>query len=101
MFPYYNYIYDAIAKIIDKYPFVQMNDIVGQLSYQVVSYAYNNYLKFVYPFEYNLAKENNFLKGYTEEEQSQFFRDKLSSNDEWIIYFLGCPVRCTNFSSLF
>lgn len=29
MFPYYNYIYDAIAKIIDKYPFVQMNDIVG------------------------------------------------------------------------
>lgn len=87
MFPYYNYIYDAIAKIIDKYPFVQMNDIVGQLSYQVVSYAYNNYLKFVYPFEYNLAKENNFLKGYTEEEQSQFFRDKLSSNDEWIIYF--------------
>ena len=48
MFPYYNYIYDAIAKIIDKYPFVQMNDIVGQLSYQVVSYAYNNYLKFVY-----------------------------------------------------
>lgn len=85
MFPYYNYIYDAIAKIIDKYPFVQMNDIVGKLSYQVVSYAYNNYLKFVYPFEYNLAKENNFLKGYTEEEQSQFFRDKLSSNDEWII----------------
>lgn len=87
MFPYYNYIYDAIAKIIDKYPFVQMNDIVGQLSYQVVSYAYNTYLKFVYPFEFNLAKENNFLKGSTEEEQSLFFRDTLSSNDEWITYF--------------
>lgn len=87
MFPYYNYIYDAITKIIDKYPFVQMDGVVGLLSYQVVSYAYNNYLKFVYPFEFNLAKENNFLKGYTEEEQGLFFRDKLSSNDEWITYF--------------
>ena len=84
MFPYYNYIYDAITKIIDNYPFLQTDDIVEQLSYQVVSYAYNTYLKFVYPFEFNLAKENNFLKGSTEEEQSLFFRDTLSSNDEWI-----------------
>ena len=87
MFPYYNYIYDAITKIIDIYPFLQTDDIVEQLSYQVVSYAYNTYLKFVYPFEFNLAKENNFLKGSTEEEQSLFFRDTLSSNDEWITYF--------------
>lgn len=29
MFPYYNYIYDAIAKIIDKYPFVQMMTLLG------------------------------------------------------------------------
>lgn len=88
MFPYYHFIYDTISKIIDNYPFVQMNEMTGQLSYQVVSYAYNNYFKFVYPFEFNLAKENNFLKGHTEEEQSLFFRDNLSSNDEWITYFL-------------
>lgn len=88
MFPFYHFIYDTINKIIDNYPFVQLDRIVGQLSYQVVSYAYNNYFKFVYPFEFNLAKENNFLKGHTEEEQSLFFRDNLSSNDEWITYFL-------------
>ena len=28
MFPYYNYIYDAIIKIIDNYPFLQTDDIV-------------------------------------------------------------------------
>lgn len=87
MFPYYNYIYETITKIVDKYSLVQMDTIGGQLSYQVVSYAYNNYLRFVYPFEFDLAKESNFLKGSTEEEQSLFFRDTLSSNVEWITYF--------------
>lgn len=87
MFPYYHFIYDTITKIIDNYPFVQIDGMVEQLSYQVVSYAYNNYFKFVYPFEFNLAKENNFLKGRTDEEKSLFFRDNLSSNDEWIMYF--------------
>lgn len=88
IFPFYHFVYDTINKIIDNYPFVQMAGIAGQLSYQVVSYAYTNYFKFVYPFEFKLAKENNFLKGDTEEEQSLFFRDTLSSNDEWITYFL-------------
>ncbi len=87
MLPYYNYIYDAITKVIDNYPFLLMNGIVEQLSYQVVSYAYTNYLKFVYTFEFKLAQENDFLEGNTEEEQSVFFRDTLSSNDEWITYF--------------
>ena len=85
--PYYNYIFDAITKVIDKYPFLLMNDIIEQLSYQVVSYAYTSYLKFVYTFEFKLAQENDFLEGNTAEEQSIFFRDTLSSNDEWITYF--------------
>ena len=85
--PYYNYIFDAITKVIDKYPFLLMNGIIEQLSYQVVSYAYTSYLKFVYTFEFKLAQENDFLKGNTAEEQGVFFRDTLSSNDEWITYF--------------
>ena len=47
--------------------------MVEQLSYQVVSYAYNNYFKFVYPFEFNLAKENNFLKGRTDRKKVYSF----------------------------
>ena len=88
MFPFYRFIRDAITKSISNYKFVQIDGVVEHLSYQVVSYAYNNYFKFVYPFEFKLAKENNFLKGDTEEKQSLFFRDTLSSSNEWITYFL-------------
>lgn len=86
MYPYYFLVRERVAKNIFKNSFIQGDDIVEQITYQIVSYAYEKFFKFVYPYEYRLAKENSLLEGHTEKEQNQFFIQSLSSKEEWIQY---------------
>lgn len=88
MFPYYSLIRDKLSAIVSNVCIpIQKNEIIEQLVYQVVSYAYDNYFKFVYPYEYKLAKENGLLRGSTSEEQNNYFIFYISAKREWIEYF--------------
>ena len=86
IFPYYSLVRNRIANIILKNSFIQKDNIAEQLTYQIVSYAYDMFFKFVYPYEYKLAKENGLLEGCTDEEQNVFFIEILSGKEEWIKY---------------
>lgn len=85
--PFYDCVHDAIENKVGVCSVALPEDIVEDLSYQVVSYACENYLKYVYQFELKLSDESGLLEGGTEEDKGRYFRDRLSSSREWVTYF--------------
>lgn len=86
MFPYYSLVRYKVMDILVGDSFLNRKELVEQVTYQVVSYAYETYFKFVYPYEYRLAKDNGLLKGQTDKEKNDYFIETLSAKEEWILY---------------
>ncbi|WP_169311311.1 DUF4135 domain-containing protein [Hallella multisaccharivorax] len=86
LYPYYSYVQQKISSVVPNDTIMGKSNHINSLTYQIVSYAYENYFKFVYPYEYRLAKNNNYLSGDTDKEQNRDFVVNLSSEEEWIEY---------------
>lgn len=86
MFPYYSLVRYKVMDILVGDSFLNRKELVEQVTYQIVSYAYETYFKFVYPYEYRLAKNNGLLKGQTDKEKNDYFIETLSAKEEWILY---------------
>ncbi|WP_278565861.1 MULTISPECIES: type 2 lanthipeptide synthetase LanM [Prevotella] len=62
-------------------------ECINDVAYQIVRYAYSNYMDSVYKYELKLAINYNLAKGANQKEKEFFFINTLSRNDEWIKYF--------------
>lgn len=85
--PYHSLIKEMITKMLPDRDLYSKDYMIEHLTYQVVSFAYNKYFQYVYPFEYKLAKENGLLDGETDTKQNNYFIEYLSAQKEWIEYF--------------
>lgn len=71
-------------------------ECINDIAYQIVQYAYSNYMDSVYKYELKLAISYNLVKGANQKENEQFFINTLSRNDEWIKYFFEKYLNLTH-----
>lgn len=86
LFPYYAFIKKEVKGIVPSSILYCKATMVESLTYQIVSYAYEHYFKYVYPYEFRLAKDNGLLLGATDEDKNRYFIDYLSAQEEWVNY---------------
>lgn len=84
LFPYYLHIEDQVKTILSN--FELCSKFYKDIAFQIVDYTYNNYFKFIYPFEYNLAKKN---KLFQENDISNDFISNISCQQIWIKYLFN------------
>lgn len=84
--PYYQYIESQVESSLSKINKEFSAKFSGDIAFQVVSYVYKNYFKYIYTFEYQLAKQNKLFQERNNSEGINDFITKISCSREWIEY---------------
>lgn len=84
--PYFSLIEERVKEIVPDDNLLCKGDVTRSLTYQIASYAYEKYFKYVYPYEFRLSRENGLLEGGSDDEKNKDFINRLSAQDEWIEY---------------
>lgn len=66
--------------------FLPLNSVESLIN-QVANYSYSHHLKYVYTYELKLAEEYKLLSGETSYDKEKFFRENLSLQRDWVLYF--------------
>lgn len=93
LLPYYLYLEEKIKSILADISIDLTVKFSEDITYQIVDYVYGHYFEYIYPFEYQLAKDNSLFREETKDNESNEFITVVSRSPDWINYlFEKYPV---------
>lgn len=96
IYPYSLYVKSKIESIINKFDlllFVNTNQIIDDLVYQIIAYSKPNIFNYIIKYEFELSCNEELVIGKSEKEKHAQFVIELSNTQEWIEYlFEKYPV---------